>query len=510
MPLPRQNIALMIAQAWQPILDRPIYALDAKLLDRRAFLNLALLRAIALGKQAARGDRILVLAGRGVESFIDIVAVWGMGGVIVPVAGEAPDEQIRILSTISGAVALCGNRDIPGLTTIDTSQMSQGDTASSPVFENARGFPIQDDPDRPEDLCAILFTSGSTGTPKGVRISHRSLAGNAQGTLAQLPMDGDDRLFINIGFHFTSAICHFLACAFSEACLIGVEKKQMPRDMLEAIIRNRATLFGGAPVQIRWIGQHLKSVASSKNLEKLPLTGVISSGDHLPVEVIETFRLHAYGIKIYTLYGLTETGGRFCFLPPEELEERAGSVGKPIKGLTLKVVHPENGSSMEPGEVGEIIAGGELLFDGYFNNPEATRKGLTKAGFRTGDLGYCDEEGFLFVQGRLDDVFKVNGQKVSAVVIMERMMALGWFQDVGVIARETEPFGTVPVAFCVMKPGVDFHKGRTLRALRKQLSGNHLPHRFVQVEAIPRTGSGKIQRGKLRQWLVEGLVSSLG
>jgi acyl-CoA synthetase (AMP-forming)/AMP-acid ligase II len=485
MSSPFLNGADRVFDAWTANPDGAVFDDGTSSVSARQFVRMVSARQRGLAKMVRPGDRVVIKAGRGVSYFVDMLAVWRLGGVVVPLSADAAGEYADHVLTISGAQLTLGDGTAGGL------DESGGAEDMPPCVQTG-----------PDDLAALLFTSGSTGAPKGVMLNHGVLYRNCLGILDVLKMDGD-RLFINIPFNFTSAICHFLACAFSGSTLVGLENKLFLADLPRTMVRLGATAFGGAPVQLRWIAETLKGLAESGQPVDSTLRLVMSSGDHLPVEVIDLLRRVVPAAGIYTVYGLTELGGRFCILDAADVAQHAGSVGKPIRGLGVRIVDFDEGREVGPGVEGEVVAFGELLCAGYYGDPDRTAALFSEWGLRTGDIGFLDTDGFLHLTGRSDDVFKVNGQKVAANVINGAMMRLEPFADCAAVAMETPMFGTVPVMAYALKPGAVFNKGETLRALRGMLPQNHIPHRFVEVGRIPRTGSGKVERHTLRRMLGE-------
>ncbi|MEJ2130778.1 MAG: fatty acid--CoA ligase family protein, partial [Gammaproteobacteria bacterium] len=335
----------------------------------------------------------------------------------------------------------------------------------------------------------ILFTSGSSGEPKGVVLSRRSMFGNAAATVDALPIHADDRLLLNTPFHFTSAICHFLATLISRATLIAVEDKCFPRELVRCAQTYDATAFGGAPIQVRWLGEGLDP--------KKPLRWWMSSGDHMPGQVIEQLTTRFPKTSLHVVYGLSEVGGRFCTLPPERCTTFAGSVGAPIRGMSLSV-RDDTGRELGCGESGEVYASGEYLMTGYLGEDACSPPG--PHGFATGDVGHRDAEGNLWLLGRADDVFKVAGQKVSGHSIAAALMETGLFEDAAVVPIDDDMLGTVPGA-CIVPRTNPIEKSQLLQALRKRLPPNAMPRKFFNVPRIPRTGSGKVKATELRAQL---------
>lgn len=468
--------------------DTPFLIEDGTTISRAEFLSrVGASHGAKVGKGLQPGQRVLVSSGLGTRFWIEATSLWRAGAVFVPVASDASESDLSVIVKRTQAHWSIGlDRDI-GVPRLDAD--IDGQAHPSPVSVSER------------DAGAILFTSGSTGRPKGVVLSHAALAGNADGILQCIDLTPADRLFMAIPFHFTSAICHFLACALSGASLAATERRLYLADLATAVRRSEATCFGGSPLQIRWIAECARQ-------DPVHLRWIMSSGDKLSTDVIEAVRQVLPDSRIYTVYGLTEVGGRFCCLPPDLLDSHAGSVGRPIPGMGV-TLRDETLRPVQAGEDGEVFADGAYLFDGYVNDPEATDEALTEYGFRSGDLGRIDDQGYLWLTGRADDVFKVGGQKVSVIPIVDALMKTGMFEDVAVIPFERDGFGQAPYAFYVPKTTDEINTGQIMRRLRETLPASHLPVRLERVSEVPRTGSGKVRRAALRERLGGGAGSTV-
>lgn len=433
------------------------------------------------------GTHVLVVSGRGFAFWVDLVALWGLNAVVIPLEpGIHPTRAESIVAKgqpefmLGSTLQWQGQADLERTAIITVEELASANATLPPRDEgqsSSRG--------------AILFTSGSTGEPKGVDLSQHALLENARGTQAIVAMQENDRLLVSVPFHFTTSICHFLACALAQATFLASETKWLHADLFKHLKTQRANCFGGAPVQLRWIGECAAS-------QPIKLRWLFSSGDHLPPEVIHLLRQNLPASEIFTVYGLTEVGGRFCILPPADTAAHLGKVGVPIAGLSIDIVD-DDGTVLGTGETGEVRIQGQSLFNGYYNDHEKTTAVVSDGKFRTGDMGWLDEHGRLSLVGRNDDVFKSAGQKVSTVPISDALMKTGFFNDVVVIPNELEGIGLVPWAYYTLKDGTEFKKGLVLRSLRAVLSSNYLPREFRELSHIPRTGSGKIDRKALRE-----------
>ncbi len=307
----------------------------------------------------------------------------------------------------------------------------------------------------------------------------------------------DDRIFINTPPYFTSGICHFLTMMAHGGGIAGQLGFYFGEGLLDEMDALGCTGFGGAPAHLVRVVEPLEEARTHA------LRFWVSSGDHLPLHVIAKARRVLPGIGIFNMYGLTEVSGRLCVLRPDELDEREGSVGRPIGAMRV-TARDANGAPVPAGQTGELYVTGPLLMQGYLDEPEINARTLTEHGLRTGDFGHVDADGFVWVEGRKDDIIKRGGEKVSVVHVQEALFALGRFDDVAVLAAPDEILGHVPVAFVVPREPEGFRGSRVLRELREALPSTSLPSRIVAVERIPRTGSGKAIRAELRRLLEEG------
>jgi long-chain acyl-CoA synthetase len=456
--------------------DNPILIIDGQSISHAEFMTYIVLRHRQLISCTSKATQhIPVVSYRGWRYWVDIFALWAANKVPVPIDPLMPKKNIQYILDLIHAEFSLGDTHT-NLPTLDEITPNQTTTDLVPCFS------IQED-----SIAAILFTSGSTGLPKGVVLKFKTLMGNTAATVEHLKMNRN-RLAISIPFHFVSAISHFFATLLSASTLIASESKCLPAQLIALVNQSKADCFGGSPLQLEWLAK--SSIHIKTNLQWM-----MSSGDHLSIATIHLLQTHFQDTLIHTCYGLTEVGGRCCFLNPSALNRHAGSVGKSISGLTIKVLD-ETGVHAKPNQVGEIFVEGDYLLEYYFNNPEINTKG-----FLTGDLGYLDAEGFLYLTGRQDDVFKVNGQKVSVIPIQQQILALGKVRDAAVVPYQHTLLGKVPVAFYVSKSEQPLDVKALMLSLRNTLPGNHLPQRFIELDAIPRTGSGKIKRAELKTYL---------
>jgi long-chain acyl-CoA synthetase len=464
----------------------------------------------------ARGRRVALFLEEYDQFFVCMLGVWLAGHVVVPLNTSLPQSDVEWLIAKAAPDALLLPTDdacpCPGPRRLVVAAGEDGRVCGlrEPVKDSGAATVAAEPP--PADLAAaglaplaadepamIMFTSGTTGLPKGVCQTLRAISANAGHVALTLALRDDDRVFINTPPYFTSGICHFLTLLANGGGVAGQLGFFFGAELLDEMERLGCTGFGGAPAHL------VRVVEPLEEPQVRPFRFWVSSGDHLPQAVIEKLERLLPGVGLFNMYGLTEVSGRLCILPPAELDVRVGSVGRPIGDMRV-VARRGDGAVAGPGEVGELFVTGSLLMQGYLDEPEITARTLTANGLRTGDFGRVDGDGFVWIEGRKDDIIKRGGEKVSIIHVQQALQGLGRFADVAVLAAPDEILGHVPVAFVVPREPEGFRASRLLRELRGVLPSTSLPSRVIAVAQIPRTGSGKAIRAELQRLLDEELA----
>ncbi len=450
------------------------------------------------------GTRVALLLEEYDHFFVCMLGVWMAGGVVVPLNTSLPradldwlvakaEPDVLVLPDDDGTWSGAG----PAVLAVEAGEDGlvsglRGGSAAPP--DGCAGLRAV----REDELAMIMFTSGTTGRPKGVCQTLRAVSANAGHVALALGLGSDDRIFINTPPYFTSGICHFLTLLANGGGVAGRLGFFFGAGLLDEMQELGCTGFGGAPAHLVRVVEPLEEPRDH------PFRFWVSSGDHLPLAVIEKVRRVLPGVRLFNMYGLTEVSGRLCILPPEQIDARVGSVGRPIGDMRV-VARRGDGSEAAPGETGELHVTGSLLMREYLGEPEVTTGTLTPLGLRTGDFGHVDADGYVWVAGRKDDIIKRGGEKVSIIHVQQALQGLGRFADVAVLAAPDDILGHVPVAFVVPLDRDSFKASRVLRELRGVLPGTSLPSRLIAVDAVPRTGSGKAVRAELQRLLEEEL-----
>ncbi|MEO6874027.1 MAG: AMP-binding protein [Opitutaceae bacterium] len=345
---------------------------------------------------------------------------------------------------------------------------------------------------------ALLFTSGSSGEPKGVALSHRNILANCSqiSSLSILPQTasllGCLPIFHSFGFTVTLWYPLIRRCR-----VITVPSPLDTRKIIDSIKEEEATVLLGAPTFIRPILRK----AQPAELRSLEL--VVTGAEKLPDDLYKAF-LATFHIEILQGYGLTETTPASNINQPHplvttptaepQIGKRAGSTGRLLPGMTVRIVHPESGEEVAPGDQGIVWFKGANVFSGYLDDPQKTAAAFRNGWFVTGDLGRMDDEGFLFIEGRLSRFSKIGGEMVPHGTVEQKLaQVFGWDESEGYTAAVMGVTDPVKGEALVLLTTRDV----TAEQVREKLLADGLPNLWIpklvqKVDKIPVLGTGKL------------------
>jgi long-chain acyl-CoA synthetase len=354
------------------------------------------------------------------------------------------------------------------------------------------------------DTYAIMYTSGTTGRPKGVIHRHRDMAEQSLICTAVIKYNKDDvGLVIAPMFHCAELHCCIIPRVHSGASSVIMHQFN-PAAALEAIEKEQVTVMFAVPTMWSMMAQQEGAGSKVASLQR----GLYGAAPMAPVLVKEVKEV--LGIDLIQAYGQTEMGPAITFLAEDEQLTKAGSAGKAAYNHEIRIVRPnEDGPSepddvLKPGEVGEIIVKGPCMMEGYFNHGEATEKALYKGWYHSSDLGYLDEEGYLYVADRVDDMIISGGENIYPREVEDVLHEHPAIQDVAVLGIPDEKWGESVLAFIVTKdPDLTEQELEEFCKNNNNLAGYKRPRSYRFVDELPRNASGKIQKFLLRELSVE-------
>lgn len=274
-------------------------------------------------------------------------------------------------------------------------------------------------------LAEIIFTSGSTGIPKGVMISHQNIIANTDSIIQYLNLSSNDVACVVLPFSY----CYGLSILHTHlkvgASIVLNNTFYFLGSVIDSLKNFKCTGFSGVPSHF----QLLLKKSQSFRKEKFPdLRYVTQAGGRMHNVFIVEFAELFPEIEFFVMYGQTEATARLSYLPPDLVLSKLGSIGKGIPGVILKLVN-KNGQRCKPNEQGELIAKGENIMLGYYKDVNATKKTIRKGWLFTGDLGCYDEDGYIYLVGRIKEILKVRGKRVSPKEIEEVILSVNKVVD---------------------------------------------------------------------------------
>jgi long-chain acyl-CoA synthetase len=343
-----------------------------------------------------------------------------------------------------------------------------------------------------EDVLLMLHTSGTTSNPKRIMLTNENLISNVESNIASLQFTQDDVTLIMLPMCFGYCnTAQFLTHAYLGADIVIYNAVFFAKEFFEMIKIHHITNFTAVPYMLhKLLAYRHKSGIEYPNLRYICFGGSKTDPDTLRL-LIEKYP----GTGFVHTYGQTECSPRLTALMPQDSLRKIGSVGKPIPGVHV-IVRTPDGTVAAPMVVGEILAQGKNIMKGYYKQEAITKKNLVDGWLHTGDLGYFDHEGYLYITGRIKNMIISGGQNLYPEEIEEIILTHHSVKEVYVYAKSHALLGEVPVADVVMSDTVKV--GELPVYLEKRLAKHKIPVEFNVVESLEKTYNGKIKRSNLK------------
>ncbi|MGO1119943.1 acyl-CoA synthetase [Rhodovibrionaceae bacterium A322] len=461
-----------------------------------------------------KGDRLLVQSQNCNQMFEAMFACFRVGAVWVPANFRQTPDEVAYLGQSSGASLMLCNKDFPdhAKACLDAcpdmkSVIAIGEADFGPdydaLLETGKGESFPAVAVNRHDPCWFFFTSGTTGRPKAGVLTHGQMAFVITNHLCDL-MPGtthnDASLVVaplshGAGVHQLTQVARGAATV-----LLGSERFDVPLAWKTIQDRKITNLF-----LVPTILKLLVEDPSVDQFDHSSLRYVIYAGAPMYRED-QKFALNKLGKVLVQYFGLGEVTGNITVFPPDlhELEDgpkaREGTCGYARTGMEISI-RDDKGKEVAQGSTGEICLIGPAVFAGYYNNPEANEKAFVDGWFRTGDLGYLDDEGFLYITGRASDMYISGGSNIYPREIEEKILQHPAVAEVAVLGVPDAKWGEVGVAVCVLSPGQALSEQDLLDSLRDKISGYKLPKRAFFWPELPKSGYGKITKKLVREEL---------
>jgi acyl-CoA synthetase (AMP-forming)/AMP-acid ligase II len=461
---------------------------------------------IALGLRP--GDRIAHL-GKNSDLYFELLfGSFKAGVVLTPVNWRLAAPEIAYVLKDSGARALFVGPEFTALARDATAELSgfetfvalEGGVDGWPAFADWRDGASDTDPQiavSPDDVALQLYTSGTTGLPKGAMLTHRGLiALRGLDTSAWNTWSDTDVALVAMPNGHISGSGWGVMATYNGAKAV-VAREFDPAAVLDLMERHRLSKIFMVPAAMQIVVRHPKA----RQIDWSPLKYMLYGASPIPLELLKEC-MGVFGCGFVQMYGMTETSGTIVALPPEdhtpEGSPRMNACGKAMTGVELAILD-EAGHRLPPFEVGEVATRSGANMAGYWNLPEATAKALSDDGWlRTGDAGYLDEDGYLFIRDRVKDMIVSGGENVYPAEVENAIFGCPGVADVAVIGVPDPKWGEAVKAMVVRHPGADIGEAEVIAHARARIAGFKAPKSVDFVDALPRNASGKILRRDLR------------
>jgi acetyl-CoA synthetase len=465
---------------------------------------------VLAGLGVGKGDRVAMVMPRVPETIIAMLGIWKAGAVYVPIFSAFGAEAIRMRLVDSGAKVLVTHAEyreslapvrdavssvvVAGQCELETGDMGF-DAAMASAADGFEPVPVQR-----RDPAVLLYTSGSTGPPKGVAISANFVAAIAPGVRFCADLQPDD-VFWPTGDPAWGygLVCYAVALAMGTAVVMW-QAQPTGESALEFMAEVGVTNLATVPTLLRAV---MALGEDEVRAHGLPVRQIWSCGEPLNAEVVRFFR-EVWGATPLDTYGSSEMGLPVGNLAATGAEVRPGSMGRPLPGHTVSIVD-ESGRELDDGVVGLIGLAPDpqgFYAVSYWNNPELTAEVFEGQWIVTNDLGRRDADGYLWFEGRSDDVIKSAGYRIGPFEVESALIEHPAVAEAGVVGKPDSLRGHVVMAYVVLKPNVtpgeDLER-ELVDTVRAHLGAHAAPREIAFVAELPKTESGKIQRFKLRE-----------
>ncbi len=456
-----------------------------------------------------RGDRVGIILPQRIETGIAHIAVHKLGAVSLPLSVLFGTDAIEYRLSDSGARAVITvgrhvemlqdiKPRLPALETVISCDGAAADAGFWPMLERASDrFDMVDT--LADDPALLIYTSGTTGPPKGALVAHRSLIGNLPGfELSQNFYPGPaDVFWTPADWAWTGGLLDGLLPAWHYGTpIVAFEGGRFdPDHAVDLVERYGVTNAFVPPTALKMIRQ--VPGLESRNFK---WRGIMTAGEAMGAELFEWGR-EVLNLRINEMWGQTE----FNYLVGNSagiMEVKPGSMGRPYPGHDVDAID-DDGEPVPRGETGELAArvGDPVMFLGYWNNEQATREKISNGWFRTGDVGYCDGDGYLWFVGRRDDVISTAGHRVGPGEIEDCLLKHPAVAQAAVIGKPDELRGSIIKAFIVLARGVagdEALKQDIQHTVRNRLAAYEYPREIEFIDEMPMTTTGKVRRMDLR------------
>ena len=448
-----------------------------------------------------KGDRIAVISKNSHPLPIIYLAAAKAGAVTVALNWRLKTDEFRYILEDCKPKMLFYDGDFEQVTPLlgelsfieQEVRVANGEDTSA--FEHLiEGYPdTEPEVDVQEgDPALIIYTSGTTGRPKGVVCTHANIYAGGVSNTTTLDLRAQDR------FLFVTPLFHISGMMFTIGCLIRgmtlvLANQFHPLQIWDLLQAEKITGMMSVPSMLSFMYEGAKTQA----VDVPSLRMILCGGSLVPENLIRG--MNELGYQVVQVYGATEYTGAITYWMPHMGLDHCDSVGKSVYLTELKIIDPITGETLPPGEIGEVVCRGPLIFAGYWNQEKATEEVIQKGWYHTRDVGWMDEQGLLYIVDRLRDMIITSGEKVFPAQVERAIDQIEAVAESAVVGVKHPVWGELARAYVVKKEGASVTEDEILRHTRRKLADHNL-HEVVFVDELPKNSMGKVMKYLLREY----------
>lgn len=440
------------------------------------------------------GDRVAAYGRNSDAYFLAWLGCVRGGFVHVPVNYALTGEELSYIVHQSGARLVLTAADLEA-NLAGVSVAFRGRLEDLPAVARDPLAPVGADPPLEEDsLAQIVYTSGTTAAPKGAMMTHRAMLAQYYSCIHNMEYAATDRGLAALPLYHTAQMHAFTMPQMLVGAHTTLIEAPVPGQVLELIEREHITSFFAPPTV--WISLLRHPDFASRDLSSLEK--VYYGASIMPVPVLHELRERLPGARPFNAYGQTEIAPVATILRPEEHDARPASCGRPVLNVETRVVDPDM-NDVPPGTHGEVVHRSPQLLTGYWDKPEETAAAFAGGWFHSGDVGFFDDEGYLYIVDRIRDVINTGGVLVASREVEEVLFTHPAVSEVAVVGLPDDKWIEAVTAFVVLRPGQVTDEAALIAHARPHLAAFKLPKRVLFVETLPRNTAGKLLKRELRR-----------
>ncbi len=468
------------------------------------------LAAFLAKKGVKKGDKIALFLRNSAEFVYTIFAASKLGALLVPINTFLKEEELSFILEDSASTILIASSiysDVIKASEVHhmcklilwEGEIPEAKETDHYGFDEAINFDgkVDANPNALEDTAVIIYTSGTTGRPKGAMLTHKNIFSNSRSGIKHINLKPKDRVIIFLPmFHsFTFSVGTILPL-YGGGSIVIIQSLQPFSNIFKQTLMKRVTIFFGVP-----------DVYNALAKAKFPwyfmwfnnLRAFISGAAPLQSKTLDAMAMKFRRAKLLEGYGLSEAGPAVCMNTLEK--QKAGSVGTALAGYEIKIVD-EDLMEVTRGEIGDIIVKGDNVMKGYLGHSEATDETIVNGWLLTGDMGYLDEEDFLYIVDRKKDLIINKGINIYPREIEEMIDRFEGVNASAVIGINDENSGEIPVAYIELEEGIPTIKESEIKSyLREHLANFKIPKHIYIIDELPKNATGKVLKRALKESL---------